>query len=84
MSNNGLNIAPPESPRHPEAQPPIKAVKHTDRTVFILNLMSLGIRPLPTLVFKACSFMILVIDQTDAAAQIIKNNANNSQSTTPQ
>lgn len=64
-SKSGLKIAPPLMPKHPEAQPPRKAVMTTDLTVFLLNLMSEGIKPLPTLIFKAYSAITRLIETTD-------------------
>ena len=79
-----MKIAPPLKPKQPEAQPPRKAVVHTDLIVALLNLMSLGIRPLPTLVFNAYSANMRFIATTDTQKQIAAYSATNSQSITPQ
>lgn len=84
FKRRGLKIAPPLRPKQPEAHPPMKAVITTDLTVFLLNLISLGIKPLPTLVFKAYSAMILLIAITETTKQIAPYNATRSQSITPQ
>jgi len=84
LRRRGLKIAPPLSPKHPEAQPPTKAVITTDLTVFLLNLMSLGMSPLPTLVFKACSAIIFLIEKTLAPKQMKKYRAKRIQSKGPQ
>lgn len=84
LSKSGLNMAPPLRPKHPEAHPPINAVITTDLTVFLLNLISLGIKPLPTLVLRAYSAIILLMAITETVKQIAAYKATRIQSATPQ
>lgn len=77
-------MAPPLKPKHPEAQPPMKAVITQDLTVLLLNLISLGIKPLPTLVLRACSAIILLTATTDIARQMHTYTPTNIQSPAPQ
>ena len=79
-----MKIAPPLNPRHPEAQPPRKAVMQTDLIVFILNLMSLAISPFPTLVLRAYSAKIRLMAITETVKHIAAYKATNNQSIIPQ
>ena len=55
----GLKIEPPPSPKAPPTHPPKNAKIRSNLSYLPSNRISLAIIPLPTLSFKACSFLLI-------------------------
>jgi hypothetical protein len=61
----GLKIDEPPIPSVPLTRPPKKAKVNNNTSCLPEYLISLGTRPLPSLVFKACSYLFMVKPTTD-------------------
>ena len=61
LSNTGLNMAPPPSPKAPAAHPPIKAKSKSFRRFCQFIITSLSAKPFPKLYFKCCSCLTVLI-----------------------
>ena len=79
-SKRGLKIAPPPSPKAPEAQPPKNANITSLARICCLSLRSDGARPKPTFCFSACSLLTFFIAKIVRQVQKMMNADKMSQS----